>query len=265
MLDPYIIVLAPNPSLMTGSGTNTIILGHGREGATLIDPAVDDPAYLSALIQAGEERGGIRRILITHGHEDHIGGAVTLREKLGVAIYAFSRAGVPMANEEVPNGTIFPAGDDTLRAIHTPGHRFDHLSFLLETQRILFAGDLLAGVGTVVIVPPEGNMLDYLGSLQHLQTLDLTAIVPAHGPVINDPQARLAEYIEHRMQREQQVLTILEVSPRGIDIPSIVQQIYTDVSPALHAMAARSIEAHLLKLEREGRARRAGDNFWSLA
>lgn len=263
-LDHYTIILAPNPSLMTGPGTNTIILGHGVEGATVIDPAVDDSAYLAALIHAGEQRGGIRRILITHGHADHMGGAVVLRERLGVSIHAFSRVGLPIADEEVLDGTIFPAGDDTLRAIHTPGHRFDHFSFLLEGQRTLFAGDLLAGEGTVVIIPPEGNLFDYLASLNRLQTEDLVTIVPAHGPIISSPQLKLAEYIEHRLQREQQVLAILQANPDGIAIPTIVQQIYADVNPALHRMAAFSIEAHLLKLEREGRVSRESGDLWAL-
>ena len=254
--DPYTIILAPNPSLMTGPGTNTIVLGGGVEGATVIDPAVDDSEYLTALIEAGKERGGLRRILITHGHSDHMDGAAALREKLNISIYAFSRAGVSIADEELADGAIIPAGDDTLRAIHTPGHRFDHLCFLLEKERVLFAGDLLAGTGTVVIIPPEGDMLDYLASLRRLQTLDLASIVPAHGPVITDPQAKLTEYIDHRLEREQQILTILHANSFGINIPVIVQQIYADVDPALHAMAARSVEAHLIKLEREGRVRR---------
>ncbi len=267
--DLYTIILAPNPSLMTGPGTNTIVVGGGVEGATVIDPALDDPDYLAAIIQAGQERGGLRRILITHGHSDHMDGAAALREKLNISIYAFNRTGVPIADEEIPDGTIIPAGDDTLRAVHTPGHRFDHLCFLLEKQRILFAGDLLAGVGTVVIIPPEGDMLDYLASLRHLQSLNLASIVPAHGPVITDPQAKLAEYIEHRQQREQQIIAVLQANPQGSEIPAIVQQIYTDVNPELHAMAARSVEAHLLMLEREGRVRNertSGDNFlWLLA
>ncbi|HTD20487.1 MAG TPA: MBL fold metallo-hydrolase, partial [Ktedonobacteraceae bacterium] len=128
MQNPYTVILAPNPSIMTGPGTNTIILGGGAEGAMVIDPAIDDNAYLDTLIAEGLKRGGISRILITHGHHDHIDGAAALRERLGVQIYAFSREGVPIADEEIGDGTAFPAGDDTLRAIYTPGHRFDHLS-----------------------------------------------------------------------------------------------------------------------------------------
>jgi len=169
-----------------------------------------------------------------------------------------------MADEEVADGATFPAGDDTLRAIHTPGHRFDHLCYLVEEQRTLFAGDMIAGVGTVVISPPEGDMQDYLDSLKHLQELDLAAIVPAHGPTINDPQALLAEYIAHRLQREQQVIQELEVLPRGATIPQMVPHIYMDVDASLHALAARSVEAHLLKLEREGLVERMENDGWAL-
>lgn len=260
----YTIILAPNPSIMTGPGTNTIVLGSGTDGATVIDPAVDDAAYLDSLIEEGNRRGGIRRILITHGHRDHTSGAVALRERTGAPVYAFSREGVPVADQEIADGTTFPAGDDTLRAIHTPGHRFDHLCYLLEKQHTLFAGDMVAGVGTVVIIPPEGDMQEYLDSLKRLQEVEIAEIVPAHGPTIRDPQAKLEEYITHRMEREQQVLQALEDLPPGATIPQLVQFIYTDVDPQLHPMAARSVEAHLLKLEREGLVERLEEVGWTL-
>ena len=265
MPKPYTIILAPNPSIMTGPGTNTILLGSGTGGATVIDPAVDDAAYLDAIVQEGTQRGGIQRILITHGHHDHIDGAVALRERIGVRIYAFSRKGVPMADEEIADGTTFPAGDDILRAVHTPGHRFDHHCYLLEGQRTLFAGDIVAGVGTVVIIPPEGDMQVYLDTLKRLQQLDILEIVPAHGPTIADPQAKLAAYIAHRLEREQQVLQALAVLPLGATIPQMVEHIYTDVDPRLHRVAAWSVEAHLLKLEREGFVARLEPDGWRLA
>ena len=264
MQQAYQIILAPNPSIMTGPGTNTIVLGGGEEGASVIDPAVDDHDYLDAIIQAGAERGGIRRILITHGHPDHIGGAGALRNRLGVSIYAFSKQGVPFADEEVADGATFPAGDDTLQALHTPGHRFDHLCFLLEKQRTLFAGDLISGITTNVIAPPDGDMHDYLDSLKRLQEVEISEIVPAHGPVITGAQAKISEYIQHRMLREQQVIQALEVLHPGATIAEMVPQIYMDVDPKLHAIAAWTVEAHLIKLEREGLVEKLGQNRWAL-
>ena len=264
MQTPYTIILAPNPSLMSGPGTNSIVLGSGNEGASVIDPAVDDTPYLEALIEEGAKRGGIRRILITHGHPDHIGGALALKKRLGVSIYAFSREGVPIADEEVADGATFPAGDDVLRAIHTPGHRFDHLCFLLERQGTLFAGDIVAGVGTVVINPPEGDMQVYLDTLKRLQEMKIAELVPSHGPTITDPQAKLDEYITHRLQREQQVMLALEELPRGSTIHELVPLIYQDVDKRLYPVAARSVAAHLLKLEREGLVERLGQDAWAL-
>ena len=261
---PYTIILAPNPSMMSGPGTNTIVLGNGVEGASVIDPAVDDTTYLDTLVEEGAQRGGIRRILITHGHPDHIGGALALKKRLGVSIYAFNREGVPMADEEIADGTTFPAGDDTLRAIHTPGHRFDHLCFLLEGHGTLFAGDIVAGIGTVVINPPEGDMQVYLDTLTRLREMEIAEIIPSHGPTITDPKAKLDEYIAHRMQREQQVMLALEELPRGSKIHELVPLIYMDVDSRLYPVAARSVEAHLLKLEREGLVERLGEDAWAL-
>ncbi len=262
MTDTYTLLLAPNPSLMTGPGTNTIVLGGVADGAMVIDPADENPQHLEAIEREGNRRGGIRRILITHGHSDHLGGAEALRQRTGAPIYAFNYQGSPATDHEVPDGTTFPVGGDILRAIYTPGHRFDHLCYLLQGAGTLFAGDLISGITTNVIIPPEGDMFDYLNSLTLLQSVDIAEIVPGHGPKIPDVQAKLAGYIAHRLQREQQVIDVLqELSPAMVS--ALVERIYVDVDPRLHPVAAWTVEAHLLKLEREKRVKRSNDVQWS--
>lgn len=260
----YTTILAPNASLMSGPGTNTIVLGRDdANGALVIDPADAHPAHLQAVVQEGERRGGIRKILVTHGHPDHVGGAAELRDRLHAPIYAFNRRGVPILDHEVPDSTAFPVSGDLLRAIHTPGHRFDHLCFLLNGSHILFAGDHISGITTNVISPPDGDMLDYLNALKRLQSLEIAEIVPAHGPNIADPQAKIAEYIAHRQEREQAILQAMQQMEPGVTIPQIVARVYLDVDPKLHPVAAHSVEAHLLKLEKEGVVRREGEG-WTL-
>jgi glyoxylase-like metal-dependent hydrolase (beta-lactamase superfamily II) len=222
----------------------------------VIDPGPDIASHLDALADLAAAHGGTQAILITHGHHDHMEGAAGLRERTGAPILAWNAEGTPVADQTLQDDEVLELGEQMLRVVYTPGHRFDHVCYLLEDARALFAGDLVAGVGTVVIAPPEGDLLDYMASLRRLLALNLSIILPAHGPEIADPRGLLERYIAHREERERQMLEGLAAGPSTI--PNLVARIYTDVDPQLHPVAALSIEAHLLKLEREGRVSREG-------
>lgn len=249
-------VLAPNPSLMTGPGTNSYVVWDAPGPSVVVDPGPLIESHLAEIARVAGEHGGLTAILITHGHPDHVEGAARLSEMTGAPVLAWSREGSPDADRTLADGAVVAVGVRRMRALHTPGHRFDHLCFLLEDEGALFAGDLVAGVGTVVIAPPEGDLLDYLTSLRRLLALggELRVMLPAHGPGIGEPKALLKQYIAHREERERQVLAGLAAGMRTV--PELVTGIYSDVDPALHPVAARSVTAHLQKLEREGRVAR---------
>ena len=167
-------ILAPNPSLLTGPGTNTFLVADDAAGeVVVIDPGPDMPEHLHHIADAVAAHGKAQAILVTHGHPDHADGAAALRTLLGVPVYAWSREGVAATDKTLADGAVVPVGARRLRALYTPGHRFDHLCFLLEDADALFAGDLIAGVGTVVIAPPEGDLLEYMASLRRLLPLGL--------------------------------------------------------------------------------------------
>lgn len=260
------LVLAPNPSLMTGSGTNSYVVWGPGDGCVVIDPGPDDEGHLAALARLGAGHGEVRTILVTHGHPDHDAGAARLRALTGAPVLAWTFDGVASADAMLANGEGVDAGGRQLVALYTPGHRFDHLCFHEPGAGVLFAGDLVAGAGTVVIAPPGGDLVDYLASLRRLRALDLRLILPAHGPAIDGPDALLESYLHHREQREAQVLAGLAAGDRGVD--TLVARIYAGIEHALRPVAALSVTAHLEKLEREGRAVRgagAGDaDTWRL-
>jgi glyoxylase-like metal-dependent hydrolase (beta-lactamase superfamily II) len=243
-------VLAPNPGPFTLEGTNTWVVGHNP--ALVIDPGPDDADHLRSVLA---EAGRVGAILLTHHHVDHAEGAAHLAEICGAPVRAFRGQG---AERELRLGEIVEVESARLRVVHTPGHTPDHLAFFLEDETSLFTGDAVLGRGTSVVDPPEGDMAAYLHSLHVMQDLGPRVIYPGHGPVVFDAQAKLNEYVAHRGRRESQVLTALADASSTPE--ELVPSIYAAESlhPSLFPVAARSVLAHLLKLEREGRVARTG-------
>jgi glyoxylase-like metal-dependent hydrolase (beta-lactamase superfamily II) len=253
-------VLCGNPGMMTGPGTNTYLVGIDE--VAVIDPGPDDAAHLDAVAAAGS--GRIRWILCTHTHGDHSPGAAGLKARTGAEVLAFADRDGLVCDRHLVDGDTVEGTEFTLRAVHTPGHASNHLCFVLERDRLLFSGDHVMDGSTVVITPTDGDMGAYLASIERLQAWRpaLRAIAPAHGHVIDDPAAKLADYLNHRLAREAQVLTALQSEgPAGAGTARLVEAIYTDVPELLHPVARFSVWAHLRKLAAEGRAAAAdGDD-----
>jgi glyoxylase-like metal-dependent hydrolase (beta-lactamase superfamily II) len=245
-------IVAPNPGLMTGPGTNTYLVGIDE--IVVIDPGPDDKGHLDAIAGCGGDR--IRWIVCTHTHPDHSPGAAGLKARTGAEVRAFDARDDLAIDVAMGDGDTIEATEFVLRAIHTPGHASNHLCFLLEQERMVFSGDHVMDGSTVVISPPDGDMAVYLESLEKLKALrrKLRTIAPAHGHLIEDPVARIDEYLAHRREREAQVLDVLRRSgPTTIE--AIVEELYADVVPELHPVAARTVWAHLRKLADEGLAK----------
>jgi len=245
-------ITAANPGMMTGPGTNTYLVGIDE--IAVIDPGPDDAEHLDAIAGCGGDR--IRWILCTHTHLDHSPGAAGLKARTGAEVLAYSSRDGLVVDRELADGDTVEGTEFTLKAVHTPGHASNHLCYLLEGERVLFSGDHVMQGSTVVISPPDGDMATYLASLERLRQHRprLKAIAPGHGLLITDPAAKLAEYVDHRVDRERQVLDALATSVRPLVPAEIVAALYADVPDELHPVAARTVWAHLRKLAADGAA-----------
>jgi glyoxylase-like metal-dependent hydrolase (beta-lactamase superfamily II) len=225
---------AHNPGPMTLEGTNTYVVG--RDPAVVIDPGPDESDHLEAIRRAADTRGGIGTVLLTHDDADHLAGV----EPLGIEP---TRPG----DGEVVAG---------LTAIATPGHAAEHLCFLLpdgERRFACFSGDLILGEGSTIVGPRRlgGSLADYMRSLERLRAFDLTVLYPGHGPEVHDPSAKIDEYIEHRLMRERRLVAALDRGERSRE--ALLDEVWDDVPKVLRPAAALAMEAHLEKLEEEGR------------
>lgn len=268
---PWIRVLpVRTPTLPPATHTNCYIVGEASR-AVVIDPATpyaDEQARLDAYL-AGE---GVRveAVVLTHHHVDHVGDAARLAAKHGVPVLAHREtaarvSGRVQVSRTLEDGERLDVGPAGLRALFTPGHAPGHLCLVDAAAGAVVVGDMVASVGTIVIEPDDaGDMRQYLESLRRLRReVDAGAptLLPAHGPPIVDGGARLDFYVAHRLEREGRVAAALGDAPATV--AELVPPAYPDVPAAIYPLAARSLLAHLYKLEHEGRARRHDDGRWS--
>jgi ribonuclease/clavin/mitogillin len=257
---PGIRVLAlRTPTLPPAAHTNVYLVGPDAGPVAVIDPGSPYPEQQAVLDRVLANLPPCA-VLLTHHHGDHVGGAAALAERWSIPIAAHAATARRLAGRVSVTQTI--ADGETAygaTAIFTPGHAEGHLCFAVRDATI--AGDMVAGLGTILIDPGEGDMAVYLASLERLLARPPMVLLPAHGPMISDGHGKLREYLAHRLQREARVAAALRDRPRSL--AELVAEAYDDTPRALWGLAERSLLAHLIKLARERRATDGGDGRWS--
>jgi glyoxylase-like metal-dependent hydrolase (beta-lactamase superfamily II) len=266
-------VLAPNGSPFTYTGTQTYLVG-GDDGLAVIDPGPDEPEHLAAL-EAAIGPARVVAICCTHTHRDHSPAAAPLAARTGAPVVGCAplvlesdepRADAPFDAAYRPD-RVLDDGDRvvgpewTLTALTTPGHTSNHLCFALDPGGAVFTGDHVMGWSTTVVAPPDGDMADYLASLERLHARDDRIYYPAHGPAVENPRQLVRGMIGHRRQRERQILKLL--GQRAQAIPELVPAMYKGVDERLWPAAGQSVKAHLIDLERRGLVIRS-ENAWTI-
>jgi glyoxylase-like metal-dependent hydrolase (beta-lactamase superfamily II) len=245
-------VRAPNAGMMTGSGTNTYLLGE-RE-VTVIDPGPDEATHLRNILAAAGAR--IRWVAVTHTHRDHSPLATELARVTGARLIglpppADGRQDERFQPEHLPrDGERLALGDVSLTAIHTPGHASNCVCYLEPESRMLFTGDHVLGGVSPVILPPDGEMAAYLDSLEKLRGYDFERIAPGHGEILERGKQVIEQLRAHRLARESKVLRSIG---DGATLDELTAKVYDDVPVERHEWAKLTLRAHLIKLEREGR------------
>jgi glyoxylase-like metal-dependent hydrolase (beta-lactamase superfamily II) len=251
-------LLCPNAGVMTGPGTNTYLIG--TTVLALVDPGPDLPEHREAIFRTLAGRP-LRWIFVTHTHGDHSPGTAALKAATGAEVIALAPPDEAQYQDHslVPDrlyqhGEQIDCGEFSIRLIHTPGHVSNHFCFLLEQDAMLFTGDHILQGTTPVILPPDGDMSEYMASLARLQQMPLRALAPGHGDVMTDPPQVITTLIRHRQRREQKIAAALDTLQRS-SLDELVLLAYDDVPEHLLPWAKKTLLAHLYKLQREGRAR----------
>ncbi len=259
-------IVAPNPGVMTGAGTNTYLLGHDEVAVLDPGPAID--SHIEAILAAGA--GRIRWIVCTHTHRDHSPAWDAIARATGAEVIGALPEDDIAQDEsfrptwQLQHDDLLRTAEFSLRAVHTPGHVANHYCFFLEEQRMLFAGDHIMNGSTVVIIPPSGDMHAYIESLRRLLEYPVAHIAPGHGEVIDEARAEVEGLVRHRLKREDKVVTGLRVTGRTT-VRELVKVVYDDVHTGLHKVARLSLTAHLIKLQREQRAHlHDEDDTWEM-
>lgn len=253
---------AANPGIMTGAGNWTYLIPGSSP--VLFDAGVGHDVHLDAIASAVPAGPG--RVVVSHAHSDHVSGAPAVAVRWPAATFSkfpWSEKDDPsIAWQWLAEGAVVDTGEGPLLVLHTPGHAPDHIALWHADSRTLFGADLMQ-LGNTVAIPAEhgGDLAAYLRSLKRVQALAPRRVLPAHGPAIDDPLALIDQYLQHRHHREVQIVTALEARLDTVD--AITGRIYTGLTPQLGPLARQSVLAHLIKLEREGLARRDGVR-WTL-
>ena len=264
-------LLALNPGMMSGPGTNTYLLADGEHGLMVLDPGPVDQRHLDNIVQAAQQlQRQLTRVLTTHTHRDHSPLAAQMSNLLQAEkkFWGADRLDDPLQDESwypdhpVVDGEIISLGATQLQAIATPGHVGNHFCYWHLSSGLLFSGDHLINGSTVVIAPPSGSMRSYLSSLEKLLPLEFQVVAPGHGDLIYNPKAEIEKTIRHRLARESRVWDAAQQTPGQFTAQQLVTQVYDDVPAFLHGIATFSLEAHLIKLWEDGRLQRNENEYW---
>jgi glyoxylase-like metal-dependent hydrolase (beta-lactamase superfamily II) len=229
----------------------------------VIDPGPDDPVHLERILAAAG--GNVAQIVCTHSHPDHSPGAAPLHARTRAPVLGRPAPTVDHQDETYSPDLVVDDGyrielDSAVRVLHTPGHASNHICLLLEDERMLFTGDHLMQGSTVVILPPDGSMKDYLVSLARLCTMPIDTIAPGHGALMPDAHAEIRRVIAHRMKREAKVVAALS-RRNSATLDDLLPEVYDDVPSSLHDWARYSLLAHVIKLVEDGRVRQSGETY----